>query len=222
MGDKYWCDLCSVKKVEVCPKTKKRKIGLKFWSTNITRDYIKHLETPKHIKNEDLDKEKSIYCKFCDTYFPPDGYIVHEQRNKEMWKFKTILPNAEYECNEFIKDGHRYSTFEELKNGEDHRARLRRKKEQKNKSKEQIINEYKENGCVIIGEDSESEEFVDMNPIFDDDYCDDCSKMVFFSQHTNSEKLTKGDKNWLHYNNRNHWCNCCPSEETVIELNYPE
>ena len=64
MGDKYWCDLCSIKKVEICPKTKKRKIGLKFWSTNITRDYIKHLETPKHIKNEDLDKEKSIYCKF--------------------------------------------------------------------------------------------------------------------------------------------------------------
>lgn len=223
--DKYFCDLCSVRKVERASEGGKKKLvkKLKFYSTHHVGDFMKHLESAKHIKNENRDKDKSIYCKWCDTYFSPDGYMVHEKRNKEMWKFKKIMPNAEFECNDFIKDGYRYASFEELKNDGDNRAKKIRQEKRKQLTKDQQRQEYKNNGCVIIGAESDSEpEFVDVNPIHDNEICDECDKKVFYSQRNNSINLNKLDIEYLNYNYKNRFCKCYVEQKDpiTIEVDY--
>jgi len=222
--DKYFCDLCSTRKVEIDKNTKKLVKSVKFYCTHHVGDFLKHLETGKHIKNENRDKEKSIHCKWCDTYFSPEGYLVHEKRNQEMWKFKKIMPNAEFGCNEFIKDGYRYGSFEDLKNDGENRERKKRQEKRKELTKDQKKQEYKNNGCIIIGAESDSEEeFVDMNPIHDNEYCDECGLKVFYSQRNNSIELSKMDLDWLHYNHRGNHCLCNDEGDTdnvTIEIEY--
>ena len=225
---KYYCDLCSTKKVRVNKETNKREVYKDFWSGSVTRDYINHLECNKHLKNEDIDEteqDKRIYCPYCEFYFCKEGWVAHEKRNAEMWRFKDILPNSEFTCNEFKSDGVRFSSFADLRKGIDGIRTEQIKAKRKTLTTEERIDNYKEQGCVIIGgEDYDSEEeFIDMNPHHDgEDFCEECFKPVYISQHTNSDILTKSDKEWLRWNKKKYWCECVYSdeedEEVVINL----
>lgn len=162
--NKFWCDKCYTFKLS-SDFTSTEKV---YFSTHTTEKYIRHLASKKHKKAiAEEKKEDDIYCKFCDTNFTPEQYKIHRERNKNMWPLANIL---KLKCNNFVLDGQRYKSYEEMKNA---RMKLNRK---------EIIEEKEDLPCnswatKSIEEDTEeedgsSDEYVEKYIFYD--WCEDC------------------------------------------------
>lgn len=120
-GDKYFCDSCFNKKLSIDRCTKKPIRTKHYISTKLIGDYERHLNSSKHIKNtEELTEEQKQslnYCKYCDSYMDDDGYKIHKERNKKMWKFKYGMKldiTEDCMCNNFIYNNRRFGSWEQL------------------------------------------------------------------------------------------------------------
>ena len=158
---KFWCDKCYTCKLS-SDFTNTQKV---YFSTHTTEKYIRHLASKKHKKAIAQEKnEDDIYCKFCDTYFTPEQYNIHKQRNKNMWPIADIL---KLKCNNFVLDGQRYTSYEEMR---DARMKLTRKATVETKDDLPV------NGWATISSDSVSEdsddEYVEKYIFYD--WCEDC------------------------------------------------
>ena len=107
----YWCDFCSSKKLDM----ENDKEYNCFFSCYTTQQYTKHLKTNKHLENKKNIEEdsESIFCKNCNKKYSKEGYEVHKKRNERWWSLGKI---NKISCNNFNKNTHRFSSFQELLN----------------------------------------------------------------------------------------------------------
>lgn len=161
---KFWCDKCFTFKLS-SDFTTTEKV---YFSTHTTEKYVRHLASKKHKKAmAEERKEDDVYCKFCDTYFTPEQYKIHRERNKNMWPLADIL---KLKCNNFVLDNQRYKSYEEMKNA---RMKLTRK---------EIIETKEELPCDSWATQTSSKDDKEDGYISDDyietyvfyDWCEDC------------------------------------------------
>jgi hypothetical protein len=92
-----------------------------FFSCYTNQQFCRHINTAKHKANKDkVEKDpENIKCKYCNKSFTPEGYAVHEERNKELWKFKKLGSYKDIKCNNFSNKHKRYESFKDYQLGTD-------------------------------------------------------------------------------------------------------
>jgi len=110
----YFCDICSKETVNA-----KGELGVDFYNCYQKQAFIKHIQTPKHIKMCQKVKEDpaSIECKYCKQKFSQVGYAIHCHRNKSLWDYKKRQHSEalKMECNDIIVGKQRFATFDDYK-----------------------------------------------------------------------------------------------------------
>jgi|TARA_A100000171_G_scaffold51740_1_gene67099 hypothetical protein len=126
----YYCNYCFKNKLD----NETGKVVKCFFKTDLLNDYIRHIKTKKHIKNEEHNNQHGEFvCEHgnCGKKFCKDEYENHLEVNqalffKEIWDKETgetigynrdkpiepFMKNIYYKngvsCNNFIYEGKRY------------------------------------------------------------------------------------------------------------------
>ena len=110
----YFCDVCSKETVNA-----KGELGVDFYNCYQKQAFIKHVQTPKHIRlcKKVEDDPMSIECKYCKQKFSQVGYAIHCTRNQSLWDYKKRghCEALKMECNDIIVGKQRWATFNDYK-----------------------------------------------------------------------------------------------------------
>lgn len=113
----YFCDHCKVNKDD----------ENLYFSHYQKQKYEKHKQTQKHKEKIACAKDASpnFFCNYCGEFFNSWSWDSHQKRNKTYWDnlrglkfvygYKSIGDKFEgLTCNNFICDGKRFSTFQQM------------------------------------------------------------------------------------------------------------
>ena len=88
--------------------------------------FLKHIDTCKH-KTKVFNAKKampSFYCEHCKTHFDSWGWAKHQERNQKYWDSISglkLIRGKEFDnefnqltCNNFVRCGKRYPSFENM------------------------------------------------------------------------------------------------------------
>jgi len=176
-------------------------ITKKYFSCYQLNDYMRHITSNRFIKNkEKAHKLKEYKCVFCNNYFDKDGWINHNKRNidfHDKWNvYKSLYP--ELECNNFIINGKRASSFEQFKE-----MAMGKQNKRIQINIEDTDTDTTES-YISSDSSSEEEEFPD--------YCNDCGYPIYENL-TNTKKIQFKDRGKL-------FCDCVYSSDDsdIVEI----
>tara|TARA_R110000868_G_C10762656_1_gene754035 strand:- start:26 stop:883 length:858 start_codon:yes stop_codon:yes gene_type:complete len=110
----FWCDICNVNTID-----NEGLEGVDFFSCYSSQSWIKHLKTPKHIKQQELTKslsgDEGKVCGECSKKFTAEGYAIHKKRNKPLWDCYKTTEIKKMTCNNFCIGKKRYESIEAYK-----------------------------------------------------------------------------------------------------------
>ena len=105
----YWCDWCFNKKLDV----NSNELFNTFFGCTTQQQYVRHLQTNKHIKSCLEGGVEGSKCKYCNKIFSAEGYEVHCKRNESLWKLQRCGAYKQLKCNNFSSGCKRYESFEQ-------------------------------------------------------------------------------------------------------------
>lgn len=107
----YWCDYCYTNTID-----NEGVEGVEYYGCYSKQAYIKHINTPKHIKSKSLSGEGGeVVCDKCSKTFTAEGYAIHKKRNKPLWECYKTREITQMTCNNFSVGKKRYESVEAYK-----------------------------------------------------------------------------------------------------------
>ena len=119
----FFCDSCFVEKVgsrKEDPDSLETHIYRKPFMCMKKDAWLKHIKTPKHIKNVVIyNNTKDEYvseCKHCKIRMDSRSYYIHKERNQLLWCMKATNPiYKDCSCNNFISHNRRFNNIESVR-----------------------------------------------------------------------------------------------------------